>query len=250
MLHRVGVDFFSGLVILGNMILMAWLFGLADDTGVRILLTLFGVFCPLATLVGPVRSLRERWWSPSWYFVGGAFAVSLATVMSAGAHYQHSLMVLLPGVLLYSLPLLAVIWRLLSVSWLLRVVFFVIWAAAFGTLLLAVPEGWRWRFLWLPVPAVVLLVLCWAFVSHVLFRLAKRFSGQCIYGPLFEVFLMSSFLLPPVVAVHLVPPDYPFIGGLRQLLLLLFAMLFGSVLSTPLRRLLLDLGNLPSDRRA
>ena len=192
----------------------------------------------------PTRSERRR---PSGMLLFFLVESLLLLGISYGDKEDSTFLVVNSGVMAVALPFLAVVLRLLWRHPLL-VVGVVLPFPAIVVLawLLWVPGELSQDFPTLSVAMVAVPLFCWALFLVGVIRLARWGRGKLVWGALTEVMLMIFVFAPLVAGSVLVPTWFEWPERWFSISVLLVGLLLSSVVSVPLRRLMLDLGGLSS----
>lgn len=100
-----------------------------------------------------------------------------------------------------------------------------------------------------PLPAVSFLLVIWSLLVWLLFKGIDRWGKDQTLGPLMESLAMLSLFAPLMVLAIWIPRAFPSGEDWSVVLAAMVGVVFGSVVSEPLRRFLRSYGNLPSYRK-
>ena len=117
---------------------------------------------------------------------------------------------------------------------------------------LAIPEdssGVRLEDLPIQLPVVLIGSVAWSFVARWLLKEARKRRQIAIWGPATESFSMLFLFLPLIFLAIMLPRALTDDQIWLAASVTIIGVLFGSVVSTPLRHFLLDLGQLPPIHR-
>ena len=200
-------------------------------------------------LVGPERPLSERL-KPDWGILGTALLVIAALLMALSQERGWSSLGLNLGILFFASPFLLIIGRLVSRKPLLGVGLGLPMTMAMAALVaLVIPREHIWDFLLLPLPAILLPTVVWAFLLYGVQHMAQRLRSRRIWGPFGESLLMTVMFVPIIVLAILIHDELEVGDQWLTGFIVLVGLLFSSVVSVPLRQFLLDSGNLPPNPR-
>lgn len=222
---------------------MTWYLQLHDELSVRIWLSVLVAVLPVLVLLSPPNSWTWRG-VPFWF---GIF-LWLAVLLLAGRKFNLTFVSVNTVVVILALPLWWLVWLLTGRSLLL-----------FASLLLglAAMTGYWWAALsknedslmLLSVPVLIVPVfgLVWAVLTGLSFHFAKRRKDHRICGPGLQALAMFFLLLPIVSVAAFVPRELELGPNWSAVSLAIAGILLGTVISEPLRRFLVELGELSPD---
>ena len=217
-----------------------WYFSLIEDLSARISLSLLVTMLPVVELVSEPRPLKTR---GEQYWIAVFFGLALLLVTSHEFKWHG-----LAGntaVSLLMLPYVWLVWKLMRHSWLLLsglllalVLMMVYWTAA-----LAGEDSW-FDLLLLPLPVVILGGIIWAPVAWQTLDSARRRKNRRLSGPGMQALAMSILFLPVIVVAVAVPGMLDLSPAWSAVSLTIGGVLLSAVVSEPLRRFLLEWGDL------
>ena len=111
------------------------------------------------------------------------------------------------------------------------------------------PAGFRLANLLLPLPLVLLIITAWTFMTWIILQFADQIGDRPTSGPALECVSMTMLFMPTIILGVWVPPQLSDDVTWKIMPGILVGISFASVISTPFRRFLLDLGRLPSNPR-
>ena len=247
--RRASVSFILRLLVLSLVAVLVWSFDLFDGTFRLIVLTALVAVFPIFSLVGPGLTFAERL-RVDWGFLGVALLFCAVLLIVVSDRFDWASFGLNVGVLLYSSPFLLVLLRLISRNLLLGVgVGLPIVMVMAAWVMFVLPREYVPSFLLFPLPAVLLLAVLWALCLYGVHSIAQRARQYRVWGPLTESLLMALMFFPVIVLAVLLHWGLDLSERWLTVFILLVGLLFSSVVSVPLRQFLLDLGNLPTNRR-
>ena len=243
------VNFILTLVCLGMLAYLIWGFDYVGDLNDRIVLSVIP-----ALLVPMVfwEALRQEQGSPQFSLSYGVYTLFTGLLLVVAVSDKFDLE--LPGVnaivMMASSPWLLIFWMLARQKRLL-----VIGMVPAAILLMAyfvLPEALTNRnfdYLLFPLPAVSILTALWTSLVWVFLKGVDRWSDHSTLGPLMESLAMFFLFIPSMILAIWVPRAFPGGDDWSVVLAAMVGVVFGSVVSQPLRLFLLGYGDLPSYRR-
>ena len=176
------------------------------------------------------------------------FAVFLAAalILAAGDKYSWGIVrtytVMAPVLLFFSVWML---WKIIGRNWLFLAAFtlalalmMIYWIAALTE------EGWSFEVLVLPLLAVSLMGILWAQLALWIWNIAKRRKDCRVSGPGMQAAAMAILFLPVILTAVFIPGMLELSQAWSNVSLAIAGVLLSAVVSEPLRRFLLALGNL------
>ena len=222
---------------------LIWYFALFDDLQVRILTSLVIAWIPMTDFQPPPRT-----WASREYLLGLSSLVALAVLLVAGDKFESASVVVNAGVLLVALPYGWLVWKLMRRNGLLLTGLILALAAMmiFWTAALFRDEDWL-NVLLLPVPVVLFFGLAWTPVAGRALDIAGRWKNRRVGGPGMRALAMAILFLPVILVTMAVPGMLGLSSTWSAVSLTLVGVLLSTVISEPLRRFLLEWGNLMPD---
>ena len=221
-------------------IVLAWVFGLPDDVFPRIMLSLLAALMPVLEFSSTPRPWRSR--GELLWFASFLMAISL---LVASDKFGLDVLGINSAIVVISLPLWWLAWRLMGRQWLLLagltfalVVMTIYWIAALAQ------EGGPPELFLLPLPTIILVGAIWAPVAWWILVHAQRLKCRRISGPGMQALAMAILFLPVIAVAMVVPSMLGLCGDWSTISLTLVSFLMSTVISAPLRRFLLEWGNL------
>ena len=248
--RRIGVNFVLGLSVPAMAAVLVWPFDLIGSALGGAFFVALCVVVPAYSLMGPdLTTLAERF-RVRWeifgltLLLGGGLLLALSErlgLLWLGGNVAI-LMVSAPFMLFVALlvrgnPLLIVGLGLPTAATFVAWVILTIRHEEFLALLLA------------PLPTVSLMAPVWGILLLLVQRIASHQRQVPRYGPLWESVLMVMTFAPFIVLGILFHKELNLSEQWLMGFTLLMGLLLSSVVSVPLRQFLLDLGNLPPNRR-
>lgn len=229
-------------------ITILWFFDLVDGVYAQLFLTALVSVLPVVTLIEKPRTGRQH---PGWKreFTWMALFLWLAALLAAtekfglyGLGRQLSLIII-------NLPLCFFIWLFVRHNWLLLpglllsfLLFTVYWIAALIRL------GEPWDLLLLPLLLTSFGGAAWAPFAALTLNVARRRKHHRISGPAWQITVMVILFLP-VTSVAVTVPDMLQLEPIWSAVsLTMLGVLLSGVISEPLRRFLVEWGDLRSFR--
>ena len=246
--QRAGITFWIS--TLGFVLFTAFIWSYDPIGGVynKTLLNLVYTMVPLSTLLETkdARSSRRFAW---WHFV--FVLVNLAFLLIAiSDRFDQPLLGLNVFLILMSAPFLLVFGGFIRRTPLLGVAlvpstitveaFLAVTASSYGISL---------EYVLIPLPIVLMGSIIWTFVARFLLTHAHRRRQTIIWGPAMESASMLFMFLPLTLLAIVIPIVVTDDRTWLAVSVTIIGVSFGSVVSTPLRQFLLDLGQLPPIRR-
>ena len=224
-------------------LLMTWYFQLHDELSVRIWLSVLVAVLPVLVFLSPPNSWTWRG-IPLW---SGIF-LWLAVSLSAGSKFNLTTLSVNTVMTLVALPYCWLIWRLTGRNWLLiagllvgLAAMMVYWVAA-----LSKHEDYL-ELLLLPLPFVAFLGVIWDPVAWVAFNIAEQNKNHRIAGPGSQALAMAVLILPFFFIAGFVPGELGLGNNWSPVSLTVGGVLLSAVISEPLRRFLVEWGELSPD---
>ena len=195
---------------------------------------------PVAELLSeprPLKSRGEQFWLAVFF--------GLALLLVASHEFKWHGLAGNTAVSLLTLPYAWLVWKLMRHSWLLLTglmlalaLMMVYWAAA-----LAGDDSW-FDLLLLPLPVVMLGGIIWAPVARQIWDTAGRRKDCPLSGPGMQALAMAILFLPVIVVAVAVPGMFDLSPAWSAVSLTIAGVLLSAVVSEPLRRFLLEWGEL------
>ncbi len=101
----------------------------------------------------------------------------------------------------------------------------------------------------LPLPVVFVGGAIWAPVALLVLKFARRHKNGRISGPGTQVLAMTMLFLPVTLVAVALPTDLSLSATWSNVSLVLIGVFLSGVISEPLRRFLIELGNLAPEQR-
>ena len=217
-----------------------WCFSLIDDLSARISISLLVTMLPVLELLSEPRPLKSR---GEQFWLAVFFGLALLLVASTEFNWQD-----LAGnaaILVLVLPYAWIVWKLMRHDWLLLTalmlalaLMMIYWSAA-----LAGDDSW-FDLLLLPLPVVIIGGIIWAPVARQVLDTAKLRKDCPLSGPGMQALAMAILFLPVIVVAVAVPGMLDLSPAWSAVSLTIVGVLLSSVVSDPLRRFLLEWGEL------
>ena len=217
-----------------------WYFSLIDDLSARISLSLLVTMLPVVELLSEPRPLKSR---GEQYWLALFFGLGLLLVASDEFNWHG-----LAGnaaVSLVILPYGWLVWKLMRGSWLLLtgLMFALVLMMIYWTAALAGYDSWL-ELLLLPLPVVILGGIIWAPVASKILDTAGRRKNCRLSGPGMQALAMAILFLPVIVVAVAVPGMLDLSPAWSAVSLTIVGVLLSAVVADPLRRFLLEWGDL------
>ena len=238
------LNFLLGAVVFyGPICVMTWYFDLPDDFSARILLNLLAAIVPLSALLSPpedwksIKNIRE--------LIGFALFFALILLLLVGDKFDWGILAISAAMILGIIPWGVWIWLLLGGSWFLfSGLFFAFVAMMIYWIVALVEMGGPPELVLMPLLIVAVGGAIWALFARCIWNHAKRRKYRRLGGPGWQAAAMA-YLFIPVILVAIV---FPVMLGLDNIWsaasLTFLGVLMSAVISDPLRRFLLEWGNL------
>ena len=220
--------------------LLAWYFELIDGLYGRIMVTLLVTILPVAEVLSPPRPLKSK----GELFLGLLILVP-ATLLATGDKFNVTILAANAAMFLAILPWGWFVWLLTGRSWFL-----------FAGLLFALPVMmvyWITALLKTVEPLELLLVplllvlaggVFWAPAARWIVYVAKRRKDCRISGPGMQAVAMSILFVPVILVLVVFPGMLELSPVWSAVSLTVVGVLLSAVVSEPLRRCLLEWGQL------
>ena len=217
-----------------------WYFSLIEDLSARISMSLLVGMLPVTELLSeprPLKSREDQFWLAAFFW--------LALLLVASHEFKWHGLAGNTAFSVLTLPYAWLVWKLMRHSWLLLtglmlalVLMMVYWTAA-----LAGEDSW-FDLLLLPLPVVVLGGIIWAPVAWQILDGARRRKNRRLSGPGMQALAMAILFLPVIVVAVAVPGMLDLSPAWSAVSLTIAGVLLIAVVSEPLRRFLLEWGEL------
>ena len=243
--QRAGVHFWVSVFGLLVFTALMWFPDLIDGTSTRVLLMLLYAAIPLSALFDTSDDRAERrrfiWWN-----LGFALLILGLLLIAVSDRFNWPLLGMNVLFTMISAPFLLVFAILIRGTPLTGVALVpsTIVAAVYLTIL-EDSSAVRIELLLLPLPIVLIGSVVWSYVARLLLSQARKRRQVPIWGPASESFSMLFLFLPLVLFAIMMPRALTDDQIWLAASVTIVGVLFGSVVSTPLRQFLLDLGQLP-----
>ena len=219
---------------------MTWRFSLIDEMSARISISLLVTMLPVAEILSAPRPLKlreEQFWL--------ALFFALALLLVASHEFNWHGLAGNAAISLLILPYGWLVWKLMRHNWLLLTglmlalaLMMIYWTAA-----LAGNDSWL-DLLLLPLLVVIIGGVIWAPVAWQILDTAGRRKDCPLSGPGMQTLAMAILFLPVIVVAVAVPGMLDLRAAWSAVSLTIVGVLLSSVVSDPLRRFLLEWGNL------
>ena len=217
-----------------------WYFSVIDDLSARISISLLVSMLPVAELLSEPRPLKSR---GEQFWLAGFFA--LAFLLVVGDEFKWHALAYNAAISLLILACSWLNWKLMRHDLLLLTglmlavaLMMVYWTAA-----LTGVDGWL-DLLLLPLPVVIIGGIIWAPLAWKILDTARRRKNCPLSGPGMQALAMAVLFLPVVLVAVAVPGMLDLSPAWSAVSLTIAGVLLSSVVSDPLRRFLLEWGNL------
>lgn len=234
------VNFIIGTVLIyGPVCVMTWHFDLPDDFSSRVLMNLLAAIVPLTAFLFPPKNYMSK------ELIGFALVFALMLLFLAGEKYDWKILASNTAMVLVVFPLVWWVWKFSGGSWFLLsglvfafIAMMIYWIAAL------IKEGGPPELLLMPLLIIAIGGLVWVLPAHYIWNQAKIRKNRRIGGPGWQAAAMV-FLFIPVITVAFTFPDMLRLKDIWSAVsLTLVGVLLSAVISEPLRRFLLECGNL------
>ncbi len=192
---------------------------------------------------------QPRTWASREYLLGISSLVGLAVLLVTGDKYDWAVVTLNSLMLIVALPYGWLAWKLMRRNGLLLTglilalaAMMILWTAA-----LVRDEDFL-EVLLLPVPVVLFFGLAWTPVAGWALEIAGRWKNRRVGGPGMRVLAMAVLFLPVILVAMVVPGMLGLSSEWSAVSLTLVGVLLSAVIAEPLRRFLLEWGDLMPDR--
>ena len=240
---RLSRVFFFVTACCAAVIALIWYFALFDDLQVRIFMSVVIVLVPMFDFQPPPRtwaSREELLWISSF--------LALTVLIVASDKFDRTGIGIHAVLLLVALSYGWLVWKLMRRNWLLLTglilalaAMMVFWVAAL------VGEQDSLDVLLLPLPVVLFFGVAWTPVAWRALDLAQRWKNRRVGGPGMRAVAMAILFFPVILVAMAVPGMVGLSATWSAVSLMLVGFLLSTVISEPLRRFLLEWGNLMPD---
>ena len=222
---------------------LTWYSGLFDDLSVRLLLSVLVAMMPVAELLSAPKP-----WKWSGDLLLFALFIVFVSVFAIGHKFNLPVLSLNAAMLVAVLLWCPLVWQLMGGSLLLltglilaMVAMMIYWVAALSGV------GGSLEILILPLLPVLVGGVFWAPVARWILAIAKRWKECPLKGPGTQALAMFILFIPVILIVVVVPSMLELSQIWLAVSLTMVGVLLSAVISDPLRRFLLKLGNLAPD---
>ncbi len=222
---------------------LTWCFDVIDDFQARVGITVLIALMPALELMSPPRPLRCR----RDLFGLGAFLM-LLLLMMVGDRFNWPVLKLNSVILAAIFPYCVVVWFLMGRKLILLcslllglAVMMLYWLKAMAS------TDAPLELLLLPVPTVVVASLVWAPIARFALDRARKRKNCPMAGPGTQILAMLSLFLPVIVIATFVPEILSLSQIWSAVSLTVIGVLLSAVVEQPLRRFLLEWGELKPD---
>ena len=200
--------------------------------------------------VSEFRSKPRRWRARgelAWLFA----ITTAASALVVGDRYDLGILAFNGAVVVSALPLWWLTWQIMRRRWLL----FAGMALALGLMMLywavgLYQTGASLQLLLLPLPAIFLVSAAWATAGWIILYLAEQRKNRRVAGPGMQAAAMAYLFLPSAVVAVVIPRILDLGEAWSAVSLTLVGVLLSAVVADPLRRFLVEWGNLaPGSKR-
>ena len=247
--QRAGIHFWVSVSGLVMFIALMWFSDLTGGMPTRVLLVLVYAVIPLLTLVQKTEDRAERrriiWWN-----LGFGLFIAALLLIAISSRQDWGFLGLNVFLVMISAPFLLIFAVLIRGTPLAGAA--LIPTIVVASVYLAIPEEWsevRLEHLLIPLPVVLISSVAWSLTARWLLDLAREKRQVPIWGPATESSSMLFLFLPIILFAILLPTALTDNQIWLAASVVTIGVLFGSVVSTPLRQFLLDLGQLPPIHR-
>ena len=220
-----------------------WYFSVIDDLSARISISLLVAMLPVAELLSgprPLKSRGEQFWLAAFF--------ALALLLVASDEFKWHGLAGNAAISLLILPYGWLVWKLMRHNLLLLTGLMLALALTmiYWTAALAGNDSWL-DLLLLPIPVVIIGGIIWAPVAWQILDTARRRRDCPLSGPGMQALAMAILFLPVIVVAVAVPGMLDLSPAWSAVSLTIVGVLLSSVVSDPLRRFLLEWGDLVPD---
>ena len=240
---RIVGAFFTIVLVCVPLTVLVWGFDYIDELRVRIFMSAAAGAMLILMVLSEPKSWRERWESLS------LSVVLYPLLIFAIAHEFDITSLMMNAVVAFvAIPCCWVVWVSMGRDWLLRL----------ATMLAVIAAMFHWGVIMiatkvpldvalLPLPALLLIGALWAPLARMALYFARRWKYRRLRGPGSQAVAMVAVFSPIFVIAIAVPQLFELGPIWLAVSLALAGILLGTVISEPLRRFLLRLGNLSPD---
>ena len=233
-----------GVVYCVPVYLLTWYFGLIDDLSARISISLLVAIMPAAEFLSEPRPWKSRG-ELLWF----ALFIVPVSLFATGNKFNLSVLSSNTAMVVAVLPWCWLVWRLMGRSLLLSTglilalaVMMIYWVAALSEV------GGSLEILILPLPTVLFGGVFWAPVARWILDIAKKRKDCSLSGPGTQALAMAILFFPVILVAVVVPWMLELRPIWSAVSLTIVGVLLSAVVSDPLRRFLLEWGNLTPNR--
>ena len=238
------INFWLSLVGVASITAIVWYFDPIGDLPAKIVLTLLATAMSFLSLVDGLSNDERRRkfsWDVFWFV---AFSIG-ALLILFGDKFDAPGLVINVASLLAAVPALWLYWKVAQDELLLKLWLSPIIVSASLYLVPPVtPAGVTFDLLFLPLPVVSYACVAWALATKWSLTRARRLQCCDIWGPGMQSLTMFLLVVPLVALTMLAVNALRFDDVWVAVSGAIVGILFGGAVSQPLRKLLLDLGDL------
>ena len=224
--------------------LLTWYFDLLDGLSLRIFMSFLVAMVPVSELLTeprPLKSIGDLFWF--------ALFVGLMSLLATGDRFNVNSLATSSAVLVSVLPWGWLVWQLLGRNWMLLTglllalaVMMIYWTAA------VVMTDESWIILLFPVPLVMFFGVFWALPARLVLGYARRSKHRRMRGPGMQALAMAMLFFPVIVVAVAIPGMLQLSPIWSAVSLTIVGVLLSAVIAEPLRRFLLEWGNLSPEQ--
>ena len=223
-----------------EILLLVWWFGLFESRLLSILVTVLVGYVMVSELRSKPRPWRARG-ELAWFCA----TTTTASTLLAGVHYDWGILASSGAVIISALPLWWLSWQIMR----RRRLLFSGMGLALGVMMLywavgLYRTGASLELLLLPLPAIMLVSVAWAGIGWVILHYAEERKNRWVTGPGMQAAAMAYLFLPSAVVAVVMPQLLKLGDAWSAVSLTLLGVLLSAVIAEPLRRFLLEWGNL------
>ena len=242
-------EFWIGLVGFLMFIALVWYIGLIDGLYPKTAMTLLVLMIPLSLFLEPPSSQRARR-QARWVVLPMVSFLLFALIIAASDKWTMDWLGRTATMVVVSSPFAFIC---LILGWKKPLLGLALVPSVFMALLYStasmLPPGTRLDYMLIFLPAVLVVGIPWTILGYVLLNLAKKFQHRSVSGPGLEIITMAFLFTPLLLLIVLVVRALTSDDIVLALAVAGIGVMFSSIVSKPLRQLLLVLGDLSPDCR-
>ena len=241
---KIAAVILSFFFVCGPVFSLTWYFDLIDGLSGRIAMTVLVSILPAAIAFTSYKGSGIPWkeWAPAYWLVVFLILANGLALSDKNDWFEVGLQF---SVLILALLWLWIIWQFIGSNWLIWaclalefVLFLTYWVAAL------IKSEESWQLILLPLLLVFVVGAVWAPCAAWVVSKAKKFKNRRIRGPGLQSFAMMFLFLPLIFTAIAIPGTFQLDQQWSAISLLFAGIILSVLVAEPLRRFLLEWGDL------